>query len=243
MVSSDTRGAVLFHIVTHGGATVADLVDQMSLSDATVRRHLDKLEVEGLVTPQLVRQPTGRPYQLYKATDAGVRRQRDHSADLAARLLGQLEQGNTELMAVAEGMADQVVADHRHQVEAKRPLRERVEHTVEALRGEGILDGWEQTESGFRLHNHACPYRSAADSSDCVCESDRLVIEKLVGTNVEQLHSLVQGDASCEYLIKDTDITPASAANTTTRKRGRGARSSPKAKKEALGEMKASNRS
>jgi predicted ArsR family transcriptional regulator len=69
------------------------------------------------------------------------------------------------------------------------------------LKTEGILDGWESTEQGFLLRNHACPYLSAADASDCVCESDRLAIEDLVGASVERVGSVVQGDSACEYIV------------------------------------------
>ena len=51
------------------------------------------------------------------------------------------------------------------------------------------------------MHNHGCPYRSAADNSDCVCESDRRAIEKLVGVRVEQAGSLARGDACCEFIV------------------------------------------
>ncbi len=206
MASGNTRSDLLSHIVTRGGATVADLSRTLALADATIRRHLDKLEVEGLVTTRLVRQSTGRPYQVFEATDAGVRRERDHSADLAVRLIGQLENGPTELDRVAEGLAERIVADHRHQVRVEDPLEERVARTVDVLHAEGILDGWERTESGFRLHNHACPYRSAADASDCLCESDRLAIEKLIGAGVEQVGSVAHGNAACEYVVDAANI-------------------------------------
>ena len=167
MQAGDTRTAVLCHIVENGGATVADLVAALGLSDATVRRHLDKLELDALIGSRPVRQETGRPYYVYAATDAGVRRERDHSSDLAVRLLAQVLAGTTGPEAMAEGMAEQVAAAYRAQIRADQPLEERVVRAVEALHREGILDGWTRTDDGIELHNHACPYRSAADASDC----------------------------------------------------------------------------
>ena len=211
MQSADTPSELLTYIVAQGGAAVATLVGALGLADATVRRHLTRLEAERLISARLVRQSTGRPFHFYQATAAGVRRQRDRSADLAARLLSQVTAAGAELTSVAEGLADQVAADHRDQVPQAGPLEARVAGTVEALRAEGILDGWERTAAGYRLHNHGCPYQSAAAASDCLCESDRLTIEKLIGAEVQQVGSLAHGDAACEYVVaaaKSTTSAP-----------------------------------
>ena len=201
----DKRSAILAFTVDQGGVSVADLAEALGLPDATVRRHLDRLIAAGLVMPSTtVRGGTGRPYQLYQATAAGVRQQRDHSAALAARMLDQLKHGAADLDSVAQGIGRRVAAEHRNAVQATS-LKRRVGSTVEALRGEGILDAWSETEGGFVLENHACPYREAAEASDCVCESDRIAIQELVGVAVEQVSSLAHGDDTCEYLVRAPD--------------------------------------
>lgn len=199
------REHVLEFIVAHGGATVAQLSAALDLADATVRRHLDQLAASSLVSDRLVHQATGRPYRLYTATDSGVRDRRDHSEALAARLVAQIAGEHIGLDRITEGLAEQLAAQHREHVPPNAPLRERVANTVDALRGEGLLDEWAQTADGFVMHNHGCPYGSAANTSDCVCESDRRAIEKLVGVNVEQAGSLARGDNACEFIVTTHD--------------------------------------
>jgi predicted ArsR family transcriptional regulator len=212
MTADGTREELLTHIVDHGGATIAELCAALALSDASVRRHVDRLQLDGLLTANEIRQSMGRPYRRYRATDAGVSRQRDRSASLAARLLSQIKHGRHEESEVARGLADEIVAEHRSEVQAVDP-GQRIEETVAVLRTEGILDGWEATPSGYTLRNHACPYRSAADQSDCVCESDRLAIESLLGAAVAQVASVVHGDAACEYFVDVADLGPAIQPN------------------------------
>ncbi len=225
--SGDSHNDLLDFIVAQGGATVAQLAATLPLADATIRRHLDRLAADGLIRDRSVRQATGRPYRHYQATNDGVRASRDRSESLALRLIGQITSDRGRLDGVAEGLADQLAAEHRSQVPADAPLEQRVAQTVEALREEGILDAWQRTPGGFRLHNHACPYRSVADSSDCVCESDRLAIEKLVGADVVQVGSLVHGNDTCEYRISapapqpSTPQTPATQTPATQTKAGR----------------------
>ena len=207
MRTADTREEILHQIVTRGGATVAELSGELQLADATVRRHLDRLEADSLLDARPVRQGLGRPSLVYRATETGVRYDRDRSPELAARLVAELEREQITLEHVSEGLAEQLAADHRAEVEADS-LEERVAGTVDALRPEGILDEWERTPEGFRLHNNACPYPSAASANDCVCEADRRAIEKLIGAEVSQVGSLAHGDAGCEYVIAADQITP-----------------------------------
>lgn len=199
--AANTRAALLTAIVDGGGASVAELSQALGFADATVRRHLDRMAMEGLVALSARRRGRGRPASIYAATAAGVLRQRDHSPVLAARLLDGIKHGAASLQGVAERVSDQVADQYRDQVPAGEPLERRVASAARVLREEGILDGWERTVGGYRLHNHACPYQSAAAVSDCICESDRLAIEKLVGATVVQVGRLAQGDTTCEYLI------------------------------------------
>ncbi len=205
MADAGTRHEILAYIVDQGGATVAELCAETGLADSTIRRHLDKLALDGLLTIREVRQPVGRPSRRYEASADGVRRERDHSAALAARLLRQLQLGRHEEADVARGLAADLVAEHREEVRATDPV-ERIRETVTVLKTEGILDAWEPTDQGYLLRNHACPYRSAADTSDCVCESDRLAIERLLGVPVAQVARLAHGDSACEYFIAVADL-------------------------------------
>ena len=196
----ETRTSLLERVVELGGATVAQLSNELEISDATVRRHLDRLEAEGLLQVEALRRGPGRPSYLYRATDAGVRSVRDHTPELAERLLSEMTRLKIEQSALSEALADQVANAHRAEVPAG-PLEERVGAVVDALRPEGILDHWQRTESELKLVNNACPYIGAATTNSCVCDADRLVIEKLLGVEVEQNQRLAQGDDGCVYIV------------------------------------------
>ena len=196
----ETRTSLLERVVQLGGATVATLSDEIGISDATVRRHLDRLEAEGLLQIEALRRGPGRPSYLYRATDAGVHAVRDHTPELAERLLAEMVRLRVPTTAISEALADQVAEAHRDEVEADS-LEERVDNVVTALRSEGILDRWEQTEEVVQLVNNACPYLGAANANSCVCEADRLAIEKLLGVEVEQTGRVVEGDEGCVYVI------------------------------------------
>lgn len=196
----ETRTSLLERVVELGGATVAQLSDELEISDATVRRHLDRLEAEGLLRVEALRRGPGRPSYLYRATDSGVRAVRDHTSELAERLLTEMSRLRVEQAALSEALADQVADAHRAEVPAGS-LELRVDAVVDALRPEGILDHWQQADQELRLVNNACPYLGAATTNSCVCDADRLAIEKLLGVEVEQTQRLAEGDDGCVYII------------------------------------------
>ena len=195
-----TRSLLLRHVVDAGGATVASLSGLVGISDATVRRHLERLEAEGLLEVEALRRGPGRPSYLYRATDDGVRAVRDRSPQLTERLLAEMVRLRIPPQALSDALATQVAEAHREEVH-EGGIEQRVDDVVEALRPEGILDSWERAEDGIHLVNNACPYIGAAAASDCVCEADRLTIEKLVGRSVEQTGRLADGDPGCVYVI------------------------------------------
>lgn len=196
----ETRTSLLERVVQLGGATVATLSNEMGISDATVRRHLDRLEAEGLLQVEALRRGPGRPSYLYRATDQGVHAVRDHTPELAERLLAEMIRLRVPPSAISEALANQLANAHRDEVEAGS-LEERVDNVVTALRSEGILDRWERDGEVLQLVNNACPYLGAANTSSCVCEADRLAIEKLLGVEVEQTGRVVEGDDGCIYII------------------------------------------
>ncbi len=196
----ETRTSLLERVVELGGATVAQLSNELDISDATVRRHLDRLEAEGLLQVEALRRGPGRPSYLYRATDNGVKAVRDHTPELAERLLSEMSRLQIEQSTISEALADQVAAAHRSEVPSG-PLEQRVDAVVDALRPEGILDHWQRTDRELRLVNNACPYIGAASTSSCVCDADRLTIEKLLGVQVEQTERLAKGDDGCVYIV------------------------------------------
>lgn len=68
---SVSRDNIMTIIRQRDGANVDGLAKEMQLAPATVRRHLDILERDGLVGHTEVRKPTGRPQYSFHLTEKG----------------------------------------------------------------------------------------------------------------------------------------------------------------------------
>jgi len=205
-----TKEQVLHILQNRGEATVADLAEALGLGQASLRRHLDHLRVEGLADVRIERHGVGRPsFVFYPTAEAEERAPAGYSR-LLSRVYNELtslgeddvrgRDGGELLSAVFEGVAHQVAREHQTEVSAEK-LETRVAQTADVLHGEGIIDGWSKSDGGYKLTNAACPYRHAALATHGPCELDRRTIELLVSAPVQQVSRIVDGHSSCEYVI------------------------------------------
>lgn len=205
-----TKDQVLQLLRERGEATVAALAETLDLGQATVRRHLDHLRVEGLADVRADRHGVGRPSFVFYPTEAGEERAPAGYARLLSRLyqgLASLDERDVKgrdgaqlLHAVLEETAERVAHQHEANVPAET-LEERIDQTTTVLASEGIVDGWRKEADGYHLVNSACPYRMAAQASHGPCELDRRTIELLVDAPVRQVSRLVDGKPACEYVV------------------------------------------
>src|SRR5262249_56789875 len=110
------------------------------------------LRADGFVDVRLERHSVGRPSLLFFATARGEEAVTHGYLQLVARLYRHLGRVGPEVIEgksgkdvidwALSGVAEEVAADHRSDVRGLT-LAERVDETSRALKGEGIVDGWE----------------------------------------------------------------------------------------------------
>ncbi|MCC7364480.1 MAG: ArsR family transcriptional regulator [Dehalococcoidia bacterium] len=199
-----TRDRVLELIVERREVRVEELAEELGITAAAVRRHLDNLRADGLVDVRSVRQHTGRPFHAYYPTERAMGA--TGYTGLLERMLEGLSERQDVVAEVSGRMAESVASKHRHEL-ADIPPELRVIQVTESLRQEGILERWHREGEAIHLVNGCCPYRKAAEISNLPCESDRKAIELLLGQDVEQVHRIVDGAPVCEYIVR-TDRAP-----------------------------------
>ncbi len=198
-----TREQILRFVVDHREVRVETLADAMSISIPAVRRHLDHLRADGLLDVKSVKQTTGRPYYAYFATEAATGALPASYADLLGRMLHGLDEREDVISTVMTSVAESLASRHRGEISSDGSNEgELVGQVTASLRSEGILDHWHAAADGFHLTNGLCPYLKAAEMSRLPCESDRKAIELLLGTEVLQLTTIVDGSSCCEYVVR-----------------------------------------
>ena len=206
-----TRDEVVRRLHERGECSVTELAEDIGVSTGSIRRYIDLMVADGLVTSQIQRQSRGRPVARYRLSEAGEERT---SAGSYQRLLTRLapalaalrtdevdgQGGGAIIDRLFDHVAESVAREHAHHVQGAS-LGERVYEVTVALSQEGILHGVEDAGDYFRLSNAACPYRTTAEETHACCAADRRAIELLLGVPVEQITTVAGGGAACEYLV------------------------------------------
>jgi len=175
------------------------------MNQANIRRHLEVMRAETLVDVTMRRHEIGRPSYVYRLTERAEEMSAHYPrlVNRMVRRIAALPDGGKELLSqVFEGVAEDIAGTYRSQVNGAT-VRERVMQTSEALKDEGIVDHWRRDDDGYHLMNTACPYRKAAELTDAPCHADHRTVELLVGAPVEQVSRMVDGQAMCEYVVRD----------------------------------------
>jgi predicted ArsR family transcriptional regulator len=210
-----TRDAVARLILERGPQTAAALAAALNLSPAAVRRHLDALTADRLVTESdrrpLRRRGRGRPARAYALTDSGRAAFPHAYDDLATTALRYLREtgGEAAVANFARHRAHALEAAIRPTVPAGSPRAQRVTALADALTDHGYAASTEQTGTGVQLCQHHCPVGHVAAEFPELCEAETRAFERVLGTYVQRLATIAHGDGVCTtYVPEPPDTAP-----------------------------------
>jgi predicted ArsR family transcriptional regulator len=213
-----TRAAVVDLLLADGPLTAADLAQQLGISPAAVRRHLDQLIAEGAVSsreaPALRRRGRGRPARSYLLTDIGRSRLPHGYDELAVQALDYLAEavGPAAVEDFARRRAEAVVAPYRGELEAQSDVAGRAAVLSKALTGAGFSASLHQVGVGQQLCQHHCPVGHVAQKYPQLCEEEMAVFTRELGTYAQRLATIARGDAVCTTFIPTTSLIPTGTA-------------------------------
>jgi len=200
-----TRDRIVRILQKDGTATVDSLSKALQLAPATIRRHLDILQRDNLVTFTQVRKPTGRPEYSFSLTETGYEALPKGYDVLLMDLVREL----TEL--AADEIAGKTGAElltlllirmgEREAATSSRGKGDVEETLTRVLEERNLAPVVEQDEEGLHITVTNCPFRSVAKSEEAVCVFHKSLISAIVGSEVKQKADIARGGRHCSYLI------------------------------------------
>ncbi len=213
-VESRTRDEVRRAVGARGPITARAIADDLGLTPAAVRRHLDALAADkAIVEHELVtagaRRGRGRPARSYVLTDRGQAQLANSYEDIATAALAYLaERAGDE--AVTDFSRDQMasLADRLRPAltEADDDLTAQTEALAQALSVEGFAGsvrpvGQGTGFAGLQLCQGHCPVQHIAASFPQMCDAETDAISDLLGVHVQRLATLAGGAHVCTTFI------------------------------------------
>ena len=202
-----TRREIVILLLESGAITAVEIGRRLGISAAGVRRHLDALVDDGdaEANPAAAWQQVGRgrPAKRYRLTPAG-RAKLEHSYDdLASAAMRQLREigGDEAVRTFARRRIDTILAGVDAVDGDDVPA---VEDAADQVAGALTQAGYVTTTTrvggplqGIQICQHHCPVSHVAEEFPELCEAEQQAISEVLGTHVQRLASIVNGDCAC----------------------------------------------
>ncbi len=199
-----TRSAIARSVLENGPSTAVALGQRLSLTPSGIRRHLDLLVSDGILEPRLphiaLSKGRGRPSKVFVMTDVG-REKFEHSYDdlaVAALKFMSAQSGEHLVKAFAQSRADDI------ERKASVVMSKRSHKTLALaafLSEQGYAASARERAGGEELLQHHCPIAHVAAEFPELCRAETEVFSKLLGTHVQRLATIANGDGVCTTFI------------------------------------------
>jgi predicted ArsR family transcriptional regulator len=196
------RGKIIVALRRLGAATAFDLAREFGLSTNAVRQQLIMMERDGLATGSHVRRGKTKPTVEYKLTRAAEK----YFPQLYDRMLNAVLRevratgGDAAIEAIFTSMARRQAEGLRARA-GERTVAERVAALTDLLRQTGVEVSFEKTSTGFRIHEHSCPYALTVAEHPEICKVIHTIMQDTVAPEVRQTESLARGGNECRFEI------------------------------------------
>ncbi len=212
-----TRQTVVELLGEDGPLTAGDIAGRLGISPAGVRRHLDALlataDVETAQTDRGFgggQRGRGRPAKWFQLTAAGRGKLRHAYDDLASAALRALRAagGDEAVSAFARDRISRVTEDVVPAGGAGE-VPGTVAEIAAALTGAGYAANTREVGAGMQICQHHCPVAHVAAEFPELCEAETARFTELLGTHVQRLATIANGDCACTTHIPLTTSAPA----------------------------------
>lgn len=199
-----TRTAIVQLLLESGPVTATKIGEKLGLSAAGVRRHLDALIEAGDVLANAAaswqQSGRGRPAKRYLLTASGRAKLEHTYDDLAVAAMRHLREigGDDAVRTFARRRIDSILTDV--DTVDDTDVEQSAQRIASAFTAAGYATSTERVAAplhGIQICQHHCPVSHVAAEFPELCEAERDAMAELLGTHVQRLATIVNGDCAC----------------------------------------------
>jgi predicted ArsR family transcriptional regulator len=202
---SEPKKKLLYYLKIMQQAGLEELANVMKVSRMAVHKHLDLLQLRGLVEGIEIRGHVGRPRMVYQLTSQSKSlfpksygAIATHALDFIERNMG--KEGVKKVLYERQGeLFDQYYKrlkglDFNKQVKELARIRDEEGYIAESR---------SKSDGKHVLLEYNCPIIHIAEKHWEACSTETELFEKLLGANIETTHRAAKGDLICKFIIKE----------------------------------------
>jgi predicted ArsR family transcriptional regulator len=209
-----TRDQVARAILESGPASAVELAKRLKITPAGIRRHLDSLIDEGVLTSRepyqgVALKGRGRPSKVFVMTDSG-REKFEHSYDdlaVAALKFMSSKNGAHLVKEFAQVRAAEIERKGLEIKNSNKNINEKSKALAKLLTKEGFAASTRKKGMGEEVCQHHCPIAHVASEFPELCEAETAAFSAILGTHVQRLATIAHGDGVCTTFIPAINST------------------------------------
>ena len=201
MELTPTRQEILGLLKRHGEMTVKALSEQMGITTMGVRQHLSTLEADGLLRSRLQRQKIGRPRQLFTLTEDAQELFPKGYSPLVLSILNEIDdlEGPEKVKELLRRRYKRLGDEYLKRMEGM-DRDQRFSLLAEFRDKDGYMCESTVVDDGKReLVEHNCPISDVARKYPEICQFEKDLFERVLGTGLVRQQHLTDGDRACSY--------------------------------------------
>jgi predicted ArsR family transcriptional regulator len=186
----------------NGAATIKELEDLLGVTTTAVRQHLNTLQVEGYIERRTVHAGVGRPHHTYSTTLKVQELFACQCDDLALTLLEEVfhQEGPERTVQLLDRVGTRLAGKYASSMRATA-LQERVRELAGSLNHNGVLADALQQNDEILLRTYNCPFHELAQDHREICEMDRAMLSKALGSDLTLNGCMLDGHAGCTFVV------------------------------------------
>lgn len=203
---TNTRSEVVTLLLEAGPVSAAEIGERLGLSAAGARRHIDALVDSGEATVASSagrrRNGPGRPAKLFRLTEVGRARLGHSYDDLAGAAIRQLREiGGQDAVTELARRRVRAIVDGAGQTDEAADEDSRLTRVAQniaaAMTEAGYVADTRRVGNGVQICRHHCPVADMAAEFPELCEAEQEAFRDLLGTHIQQLATIANGDSVC----------------------------------------------
>ncbi|MDT8862610.1 transcriptional regulator [Alkalihalobacillus sp. MEB130] len=200
-----TKEKILEALKINVSLTVMDLTYRLNITHMAVRKHLSALEKDQLIQSKEVKQPIGRPLQLYTLSSKGESWFPNNYEGISVELLHDIQQlyGEESIEHLFKKREQRLTSEYKKRVQEKtKPERIYELATIQNEKGY-MTDVNQIDDQTYELIEHNCPIFTIANEFKTACHFETAMFKNVVGTEeVNRVSCKTAGDDHCKFLFK-----------------------------------------
>lgn len=199
-----TKEKILYTLKKDDEMSIKDVLENFTISEVAIRRHLNDLIRQKLVKERIVKQEIGRPFHLYSLTTKGHETFPNQYADLPVELLRDLEtiQGKEVVSELLQKRVNREEEEMRQRLQ-DASFDEKMELMAELQESKGYMIEYEKLPDGdYEVKNFNCPIYNIASNYRQICHYEKDMMRNVFSdSEVKPDACMTYGDQYCCWYI------------------------------------------